>query len=298
MSAENAKQILGRLGVWTFFDALTAAEARDYARRIEDLGYGSLWMPEAVGRDPFVTIADLARETTTLGFATGIANIYARDPMTMNTLRLTVGEQTGGRFVLGIGVSHQHLVSGIRGHDYTKPVTTMREYLGAMEKGLFMATKPETDPPIVLAALRKNMLGLSGERTAGAHPYLTTPEHTQRAREILGEEPLLAPEQMIMLEEDADVARKAARATLKNYVRAPNYQKSLLWLGFEEKDFADGVASDRLVDAIVAWGSASKIREHVEQHYQAGADHVCIQPLNPSGPKPDLAALEALAPAR
>ena len=296
MSSDIARKIVGRLGVWSWVDTLTAAEAREYAKRIEELGYGSLWLPEAVGRDPFATIVDLARSTTKLGFATGIANIYARDPMTMNTLRLTVGDLTEGRFLLGIGVSHKHLVSGIRGHEYKKPVATMRNYVEAMAKATFLAPKPEVDVPIVLAALRQNMTKLAGSATAGSHPYLTPPEHPQRAREILGDGPLLAPEQMVILEENPDTARALARETLKMYVRAPNYQKSLLWLGFEDKDFEGGEASDRLVDALVAWGSADKIREHIEKHFQAGADHVCIQPLNPRGPKPDMDALEALAP--
>lgn len=295
MSSDTARGILGRLGVWSWYDALSAAGARDFAKKIEDLGYGALWVPEAVGRDPFVCIADLARDTTTLGFATGIANIYARDPMTMNTLRLTLGDLTGGRFVLGMGVSHQPMVTGMRGHEYKKPVATMRGYLEAMTKGVYTAAKPAVEPPIVLAALRKNMLGLAATQ-AGAHPYLTTPEHTQRARAILGAGPLLAPEQMIILGEDADAVRKLGRQTLEMYVRLPNYQNNLLEYGFDEKDWVDGVASDRLIDATIAWGSASKIREHIEKHFQAGADHVCIQPLNLRGPEPDIAALEALAP--
>lgn len=295
MSSDTARNILGRLGVWSWVDPLSASEMRDFAKRIEDLGYGSLWLPEAVGRDPFASIADMARSTTSLGFATGIANIYARDATTMNTLRQTLGDLTGGRFVLGIGVSHQALVTGVRGHEYKKPVTTMRNYLEAMEKAPFSGPKPTAEVPIVLAALRKNMLGLAGSQ-AGAHPYLTTPEHTRRAREILGAGPLLAPEQMIILEEDPDSARTLARNSLTMYMQLPNYQYNLIELGFEEKDFADGAASDRLIDATIAWGSASQIREHIEKHYQAGADHVCIQLLNPHGPKPDMAALEALAP--
>lgn len=296
MSSSTAKRILGRLGVWTWLDGLSADQAVAFAQRVEALGYASLWLPEAIGRDPFAQIAFLAPQTQRLRFATGIANLYARDPMSMNTLRQTVGDLTGGRFVLGIGVSHAHLVTGVRGHEYQKPLSTMRNYLDAMEKGMYRAQEPPQEVPIVLAALRPKMLALSAERCAGAHPYFTNPEHTARAREILGPDACLAPEQMILLETDASKARTVARANMKIYLGLPNYQNNLKWLGFDDKDLADG-GSDRLVDAIVAWGDADAIRRRVDEHFAAGADHVCIQPLNPSGEAvPHLEALEQLAP--
>ncbi len=287
---------IGRLGVWTFLDLLPAADAVAAARRIEELGYSMLWMPEAVGRDPFALISFLASQTSRLVFATGIANLYARDAMTMNTLRQTVGELSGGRFVLGIGVSHAHLVSGVRGHDYGKPVTTMRNYLEAMAKGLYMAPKADPEPPIVLAALRPKMLGLAAEKAQGAHPYFVPPEHTARAREILGPKAWLAPEQKVLRERDPSKARAIARASMRIYAGLPNYQNSLKWLGFGDEDFAGG-CSDRLVDAIVAWGDEKAIQARVKAHLDAGANHVCIQPLRPDGkPGPDLETLEALAP--
>ncbi|RIL03443.1 MAG: LLM class F420-dependent oxidoreductase [Proteobacteria bacterium] len=287
---------LGRLGVWTWFDTLPAAQAAETAKRIETWGYSALWLPEAVGRDPFATIAYLGAHTSRLVFATGIANIYARDPMTMNALRLTVGETTGGRFVLGIGVSHAHLVKGVRGHDYGKPVATMRAYLEGMEKSLFMAAKPADDVPIVLAALRPKMLALAAEKAQGAHPYFVPPEHTARAREILGKDAILAPEQKVLLCTDAAKARAVARAAMKIYAGLPNYQNNLKWLGYDDADFAGG-CSDRLVDAIVAWGDEAAIRKRIQAHFDAGADHVCIQPLHPDGlPVPDEKALELLAP--
>ena len=287
---------IGRLGVWTWLDTLSAAEAAAAARRIEELGYSMLWVPEAVGRDPFALISFLAPQTSRLVFATGIANLYARDAMTMNTLRQTVGDLTGGRFVLGIGVSHAHLVKGVRGHDYGKPVATMRAYLEAMAKGLYMAPKAASEPPIVLAALRPKMLALAAEKAQGAHPYFVPPEHTARAREALGPKAWLAPEQMVLRERDASKARAIARANMRIYVGLPNYQNNLRWLGFGDADFADG-GSDRLVDAIVAWGDDRAIEARVKAHLDAGANHVCIQPLRPDGkPGPDLEALEALAP--
>lgn len=288
---------LGRLGVWCWTDGMSGPELTDFGRRLEDLGYSALWIPEAVGRDPFSVLGYLASSTRTLTLCTGIANIYARDPMTMNAIHQTLGTLAEGRFVLGLGVSHAHLVTGQRGHDYKKPVSTMRAYLDAMEKSLFMAPRPETPAPIVLAALRPKMLGLAGERASGAHPYFVPPEHTARAREILGPDAILAPEQKVLLETDPDKARRAARAAMKIYVGLPNYQNNLKWLGFEDRDFADG-CSDRLVDAIVAWGDEDALRARIQAHWDAGADHVCIQPLSADGsPAPDLALLERLAPA-
>ncbi len=289
---------LGRFGVWTHIDMMSGAEAAAFAQRVEAWGYEAMWLPEAVGRDPFVKIARISAGTTRLTYATGIANIYARDAMTMNALRLTMGEMTGNRFVLGIGVSHGHLVAGIRKHEYGKPVTTMRNYLDAMGKALFMAPKPSEDVPIMLAALRPKMLALAAERTAGAHPYFVTPEHTARAREILGKGKILAPEQKVLLCTDATKARAVARAAMKIYVGLPNYQNNLKWLGFDDSDFA-GNMSDRLVDAIVAWGDEGAIRKRIQQHWDAGADHVCIQALNAENPLlPDEKVLELLAPAK
>jgi probable F420-dependent oxidoreductase len=174
----------------------------------------------------------------------------------------------------------------------------MRNYLEAMEKALYQGPKAKEDAPIVLAALRQNMLRLAAEKTAGAHPYFVPPEHTARAREILGKGPILAPEQMVLLETDASRAREIARANMKIYAGLPNYQNNLKWVGFSDDDFANG-GSDRLVDAIVAWGDEKAIAARIQAHYDAGADHVCIQPFRADGvPGPDLRILEALAPAK
>jgi probable F420-dependent oxidoreductase len=288
----------GRLGVWTWIDTMSAEEVADFAAKIEELGYSMLWVPEAVGRDPFSILGYLAARTSKLVLATGIANIYARDPMTMRAIQHTLAEASGGRFVLGLGVSHAPMVAGMRGHEYGKPVTTMRNYLDAMEKALYLGPKADPEAPIVIAALRQNMLRLAAERTSGAHPYFVSPEHTARAREILGEGPILAPEQKVLLETDASRAREIARAGMKTYLSLPNYQNSLRWLGFGADDLAEG-GSDRMVDAIVAWGDEKAIAERIQAHRDAGADHVCIQPLRPDGaPGPDLRILEALAPAK
>lgn len=285
---------LGRIGVWAWLDHLSADEAAGFAARLEDWGYGALWIPEAVGRDPFALIAYLAAKTERIVLATGIANIYARDPMAMKALWKTMAELAPDRFVLGLGVSHQHLVQGQRGHEYRKPLTTMRNYLEAMGKSLYMGREPAADAPIVLGALRDRMLELSASAAQGAHPYLVTPEHTERARGVLGPDALLCPEQMVLADTDADNARRIARANLKVYIGLPNYQNNLRQFGFGDEDFAEG-GSDRLVDALVCWGEPEKIADHVKAHLDAGASHVCVQAFRADGkPGPDEALLESL----
>ena len=289
---------IGKLGVWAFLDDLSGKAAAELAGRLEQWGYGTLWMPEAVGRDPFTFICYLATHTKKLVLASGIANIYARDAMSMNAIHHTLSELIPGRFVLGMGVSHAPLVSDIRGHDYGKPVSTMRAYLESMESAPFLSVPAAEPAPVVLAALRTNMLKLSAEKTHGAHPYFVPPEHTARAREALGSEAWLCPEQMVMLETDASQARMIARKHMATYLNLPNYRNNLKELGFSDADFDNG-GSDKLVDAIVAWGDEDSIRQRIQAHWDAGADHVCIQALTNDGERrPDEKLLELLAPAR
>ncbi|MGH7789065.1 MAG: TIGR03620 family F420-dependent LLM class oxidoreductase [Candidatus Binatia bacterium] len=289
---------LGRLGVWTFLDLMPADEAAAFAQRVEALGYSALWHPEAVGRDPFALLGYLAARTERLILATGIANIYARDAMTMRAIQQTVAELSNGRFILGLGVSHQHLVSKLRGHEYLKPVPAMSAYLDAMQAALYIGAQPAEPAPIILAALRPAMLRLARDKARGAHPYFTSPEHTAKARQILGPNAWLAPEQKVLLETDPAKARALARTAMQIYLGLPNYQNNLRWIGFSEADWADG-GSDRLVDAIVAWGDEAAVRQRIQAHLDAGADHVCIQPLRPDGvPGPDLHTLEVLAPGK
>lgn len=295
----DSTDILGRLGVWAGLDGLSAPQAAEFASTIEAQGYGALWTPEAVGRDPFALIAYLGARTERITHATGIANIYARDAMTTRAVHKTLSEMLPGRFVLGLGVSHPHLVTHLRGHEYKPPVPKMREYLEAVGSAFYRGAEPEQEAPIVIAALRPLMLKLAATGADGAHPYLVTPEHTRKAREIMGDGPLLCPEQKVILTSDAEAARKIGRANLYVYLRAPNYQNSLLELGFTEDDWTDFQASDRLVDALVAWGTEDQIRERIQAHWDAGADHVCIQAFRPDGkPGADLEALAALAPGR
>jgi probable F420-dependent oxidoreductase len=292
----EAQTVLGKLGVWTWCDGFDRTQLTDFARKLEAWGYSALWLPEAVGRDPFALIAFLAGHTERLAFATGIANIYARDAMTMKAIHKTLSELLPKRFVLGLGVSHEHLVSKLRGHTYKPPVAAMTDYLDAIDKALYLGAEPEHPAPIVLAALRKPMLLLAAQRARGAHPYLVPVEHTKRARAVLGSAAWLCPEQMVLRESDPDKARTLGRHYLKAYIRLPNYQRNLRDFGFGDSDFADA-GSDRLIDALIAWGDGPKIQAHIDAHFEAGADHVCIQPLRPDATAgPDLELLEALAP--
>jgi probable F420-dependent oxidoreductase len=287
---------LGTLGIWFSHNAMSIADSVAFARRVEAYGYGTLWIPEAIGREPFVHLAYLASQTSSLVLATGIANIWARDAVTMAAAQKTLAELSGNRFVLGLGVSHAPLVEGVRGHRYEQPLRYMREFLEHMAAAPYDAPTPTQKPPIVLAALRQRMLALAGDQADGAHPYFVPPTHTRRAREILGAEKLLAPAQAVILETDAGRARAAAREYMKTYVpRLPNYKNNLMELGYTEADFANG-CSDRLVDDIVAWGDVEAIKARLQAHYDAGADHVCILPLSLQGRLPDLATVKALAP--
>ena len=288
---------LGKLGVFYFLDGMPAAAAAEFAGRLETLGYGTLWLPEAVGREAFASASWLLGATSTMNVATGIANVYARDAMAMAAGQKTLDEQSGNRFVLGIGVSHKPMVEGLRGHDSSKPLTFMRGYLEAMEASLYVAIPPSKPGTTVIGALHPKMLKLSAEKTAGAHPYLMPPEHTAFARDILGPGPLLCPEQKVLLETDATKARNAARPALAMYLELPNYQRALKRFGLEDDDFKDG-GSDRLVDTVVAWGDEQTIAARIKAHMDAGADHVCIQPIHPETfGEVDWRLLEALAPA-
>lgn len=287
---------IGRVGIWYGgIDSLPTPEARRAAQVVEELGFGALWVAEAVGRDPFVAAAVLLGATERLPLATGIANIYARDPMTMAACQKTLAEAYPGRFLLGLGVSHAHLVAGVRKHDYSKPYSYMAEYLDRMDKARFFAVPPAEDPGRVLAALGPKMLELAATRANGSHPYFTTPDHTVMARETMGPDALLAPEQMVVLESDPAEARRIARGGMKIYLGLPNYYNNLRRIGFTEADWADG-GSDRLVDAIVAWGTEAQIAARVAEHHAAGADHVCVQVLTGDPAMPER-QWRALAPA-
>ncbi|WP_086824904.1 TIGR03620 family F420-dependent LLM class oxidoreductase [Allokutzneria sp. NRRL B-24872] len=271
--------MLGRVGIWsTVFVWGSAKDARTLATEAEELGYGALWFGEAVtGKESLSNAAMLLGATQRIAVATGISNIWARDATAMRAGGDTLAEAFPGRFLHGLGISHLAEVAE-RGHGYGKPVATMRAYLDAMEATDFTAAAPAKPTPRVLAALRPKMLELSRDRADGAHSYFMPPSHSERARAVLGAAPILAAEQAVVLETDPVRARAIAREHTAVYLSMPNYVNALLWLGFDESD-VDGAGSDRLVDAVVAWGDADAIRARVTEHLDAGASHVAIQAL-------------------
>ncbi|GAA3120568.1 TIGR03620 family F420-dependent LLM class oxidoreductase [Streptosporangium carneum] len=288
---------IGRIGVWhPLFGRAQAQAVRRAAGEIEKLGYGALWFGEATAtREAFTTAGILLAATERVAVGTGIANIWAREAAAMAAGAAAYGEAYPGRFVLGIGVSHAPLVSR-RGHDYARPLAAMSEYLDAMDaaaRDLPFSDDPRT--PRLLAALRPRMLELARDKADGAHPYFVPPEHTVLAREILGGDAVLAPEQAVVLETDPARARRIAREHMEPYLRLPNYANNLRHLGYGDEDLA-GDGSDRLVDAIVAWGDVETVAGRIRAHLDAGADHVALQPL-PVDLDGAVAQLTELAPA-
>jgi len=297
----TARSILDRagpVGVWSFdLDQLPVAEAASFARDVERLGFGSLWIAEGVAsREALTHAATLLHATERLVVGTGIASIWARDAISMASARRTLADAHPDRFVLGLGVSHVGAVTR-RGHEYAaRPVATMREYLTAMDDAILKSPEPTRPAPRLIAALRPRMLGLAGERADGAHTYFVPVEHSRRARELLGPDPLLVVEQAVALTSDPVLARRVARQHTEHYLARDNYRNNLTWLGFPDDELSAG-GSDRVVDELVAWGDAADVAKRIEAHRQAGADHVVVQVL-PVGDRPPLADLAHLAAAR
>ena len=287
---------IGKLGVWYFFDKLTATESAEAAIRIENLGYSTLWIPETIGKSPMVQSSWLLSNTKTLNLATGIANIYHREPGVTLAAQKSLAEQSNNRFLLGLGVSHTRIVEGIRGLKYGPPLSTMRRYLEAMEEAPYTGAKPSEEPPLVIAALGPKMLALAAEKTNGAHPYFTSPDHTAVARNIMGKDPWLCVEQKVILESDPVKARELAKPVAKTYKDLPNYRNNWIRMGLTEDDIDN--MSDKFIDATFAWGSEQTIQNRIKEHFDAGADHVSIQPVNTNGKLSELDwdCLELLSP--
>jgi probable F420-dependent oxidoreductase len=262
----------GVIGIWSpqlrEGDARAVAEA---AAELEEIGFGTIWVPGRRPDDLEERLRLLLGSTERITVATGIVSIWTQPAKASAELHARLASDFPGRFLLGIGVSHAPAVEQAGG-SYRKPLSAMVAYLDALDAA---------DPPVppaerALAALAPRMLALARERTRGSHPYLVTPEHTRLAREALGPDALLAPEQTVVLEEDPDVARALARGWLERYLRLPNYVDNLLRTGFDRADIDNG-GSDRLVDELVAWGDVDAVRAKVDAHRAAGADHVAVQ---------------------
>jgi probable F420-dependent oxidoreductase len=285
------------IGLWTgSLDNVAAREAQELAAEIEELGYGALWLPEVAGRDVMAHLALLLSATDHLIGATGIASIWARDAVTMVGGMRGLTEAFPERVLIGLGVSHHTLVADLRGHVYDKPLAAMQAYLDAMDASPYTAARPTSPDRRMLAALGPKMLELAGERSEGAHTFFVTPEHTGFARGILAGDALLCAEQAVLLESDPDIARSVGRAHTAVYARLPNYQANLRRLGFDDEDFAGG-GSDRLVDAIVAWGDVDTVLTRVREHLDAGANHVCVNVLHPERRGVPAESWRELAPA-
>jgi probable F420-dependent oxidoreductase len=269
---------LGRLGVWYPIDRLDGAGIRRLMGMVEDLGYSTFWYPEALGYESLSIASFMLANTKRLIIGSSIANVYARDPFTARRGLRTLSSLYDDRFILGLGVSHAPMVEKLRGHVYDKPVPTMRRYLD----GLYEDPSNAAEWPLMIAALGPLMLKLAAERTAGALPYNVTPEHTRKARATLGPDKLLAVEQKVCLETDPVAARAHARRELHRYMAMTNYRNNWLRIGFTEADLADG-GSDRFIDAMVLWGDTATIARGLTAHLQAGANHVCIQPVHAEG---------------
>ena len=285
---------MGKFGAWVATNGLSKDQLIELVRGIEGLGYDTLWYPESTSHESLALGGFMLSHSERLFVASGIANIYARDPFTAMAGHNSLNALYGDRFVLGLGVSHEPLVTGSRGHEYGKPVPTMRTYLKAME-----AAKVElgaTERKVVLAALGPRMLELSRDMTEGALPYCVTPKHTEMAKTILGPESYLCVEQKICFTEDESVAREIASKGMARYMMLDNYRNIWLRIGFTERDLEDG-GSARFLDSMVLWGSEDKIRKNLQAHFDAGATHIAIQTLNPEKKStPDLNALARFAP--
>jgi probable F420-dependent oxidoreductase len=298
-----ATERLGRLGVWSNFDHLSGSELRAFAHRVEELAFDALWVQEGAGREPYAVLGALAVSTERIALGVGIASIYARDAAASHAGALTLAELSGGRCVLGLGVSHAWRVEGQRGHTYLPPLSTMRAYLDAYAEAPYQAVRPAEEPPLVIAALRRRMLELAATRADGAFPYFVPVDYVARARETVdraaaeaGREapPALVTTVAAVLESAPEAARAIARRYTESYLRLPNYLNNLRECGFTEGELTPP-GSDRLVDAIVAWGGSSHLLARIEAMHSAGADHVAVIPIGPDGRHASLSVVEAIA---
>lgn len=267
---QQARDQLGRFGIWRGEGQVTP----ELAVSIEELGFGALWLGSATG--DLAAAEEFLAATTTLIVATGIVNMWQYEPHQVAASFRRVEDRFAGRFLLGVGAGHPEVTQ-----QYAQPYDTLSRYLDTL---LADGVPPGS---LVLAALGPKVLRLAAERTAGAHPYLVTPDYTRQARQILGPGPLLAPEQKVVVSPDAGQARAIGRSRVERpYLGLANYTANLRRLGWTDADLSGG-GSDALIDALVAHGSAAQVAARLTEHLDAGADHVSIQLLTPPGAGPD-----------
>ena len=273
---------------------LPTPDLRRAVAEIEAMGFGTIWIGESIGREPFAACAIILEATSHITVATGIANIWVRDATAMMNGSRTLAEAWPGRFVLGVGVCHAPLLQA-RGHQYEHPLAAMRAYLHAMDTAPYRAAAPNPPAPTVLAALGVKMLELARERTAGAHPYCVPVEHTREARHILGQDRLLAPEQAVVFAKNREAARVPGDIYMRTYLSLQNYRENLVRLGWPEDELKPP-GSDRAFDALVAWGDEQEIARKLKRHHEAGADHVAMNVLTPTPDRASTEDLRRLAP--
>ncbi len=290
--------------VLLFTDGMRVDELDAYGRRLEALGYDTVWVPEIGGREPFATCAHLLARTERVRVGTGIANVYVRDAAAAAQGRHTLAELSGGRFTLGLGVSHPFLVEP-RGHQWEMPLPKMRRYLHDIAETEVDAPAPARPAPVVVAAHGPKLLQLASEQADGAFMYLMPPEYVREGRRILGPDKELHAVMRCCFTEDADTARAMARQGLRFYIELPAYHRVWKSIGFDESDFENG-GSDRLIDSVITWGDEKRLRDRIAAFGEAGASHVVITPIHPeeeenpsraAGVGIDWRCLEALAPA-
>ncbi|MGW0807793.1 TIGR03620 family F420-dependent LLM class oxidoreductase [Nonomuraea sp. NPDC002799] len=300
--SERRRPDLGQVGIWAGeLDRYRATTVRDAATAVDDLGYRALWFPETTGREAMAQAAMLLSATRRAVVATGVASVYARDAVTTAAAQRTLDEAFPRRFLLGLGISHPALVTGVRGHRFGPPLATMRGYLDAMDAAPFgppgtapapapgSASASASAPSRVLAALGPKMLKLAGERAWGAHPLGMPVEHTRNARRLLGPQPLLAVTQLVVLHPSRPAATGLARAHAA--AALPNRRTLLRDLGFDDPESLD----DRLVEALIAVGGPDDVARRVHEHLAAGADHVSLNVLTETPDEPPLRQWEQLA---
>ena len=283
----------GRLGIFAgSLSQQPATVQRAVAAEMEKLGFGTLWYGESIGREAVAQGAIFLGATNHMVVASGIANIWARDPAAMAAGGRTLAEAWPHRFILGLGVSHAPMVTA-RGHVYARPVAAMREYLDRMGQAAWRGPAVEV-PPIVLAALGPRMVALAAERTAGAYPYFTTTEHIRQVRDQLGPDAFMAADLPVVLAADHAEARAIGDVHTSQYLRTDNYRNHLLRLGWTP-DHLEPPGSDELFDAIVAWGDVAAVRGRIEGHLAAGADQVVLNLVTKDRSVPYVPELRLLA---
>jgi probable F420-dependent oxidoreductase len=267
-------------------ESVPPAQSGEIAHELDSLGYGALWVPEAWGREAFTSAGLLLQGTSRMVIATGIANIWGRDAVGASNAAKTLNAAYDDRFVLGLGVSHQPLVERLRGHTYDSPLRAMREYLSAMDTAPMFAPEGEQRYARVIAALGPKMLELGAALCDGVHPYLVTPEHTAVARAAVGDK-FVGVEQAVVLGQSRDEFLVRAHNHLEIYTGLDNYKNSWRRLGFVDEDFVRG-GSERLCDAMVVHGDEAAVLARIEEHREAGANHVCLQVLGDASNAPPL----------